>query len=89
MSFIAQNLLYPKEYRYSSIELQTEKQPYELTVYLQGNQSVLPEDFSPCAELAFDLIGNMGIISFYNAKDKTELAVFTKQESALSHGSFS
>ncbi len=89
VSFIAQNLPYPKEYRYSSIELQTEKQPYELMVYLQGNQSVLPEDFSSCAELAFDLIGNMGIISFYNAKDKTELAVFTKQESALSHGSFS
>lgn len=89
VSFIAQNLPYPKEYRYSSIELQTEKQPYELMVYLQGNQSVLPEDFSPCAELAFDLIGNMGIISFYNAKDKTELAVFTKQGSALSHGSFS
>lgn len=87
VSFIAQHLPYPKGYKYSSIELQTEKAPYALMVYLLGNPSVLPEDFSSCADLAFDLIGNVEIISFYNAEDKTELAVFTRQESALSDGS--
>ena len=40
VSSIAQLLSYPKDFRYSSIELKTQTKPYELIVYLTGNDPV-------------------------------------------------
>ena len=61
VSHIAQLLPYPKDYHYSSLELQTREEPYELIVYLNGTDPVQQEDFVNCAAIAFDLIGNMGM----------------------------
>lgn len=79
-SGIAQRLPYPKNYAYSSIELKTEKEPYELIVYLKGSNRTSKEDFENCSTAAFNLIENMGVISFYDADSKTKLASFTKDE---------
>lgn len=78
VSNIAQLLPYPKDYRYSSIELQTRTEPYELIVYLNGKDKVQQEDFESCATTAFNLIGNMGIISFREAESEETIASFTR-----------
>ncbi len=80
VSHIAQLLPYPKDYRYSSIELQTRTEPYELIVALRGEGVVQREDFQNCAATAFDLIGNMGIISFRDAETEEMIASFTRAD---------
>ncbi len=75
---IAQLLPYPKDYRYSSIRLQTDTEPYELTVFVTGKDHVQREDFEGCAAAAFDLIGNMGVISFGRAGTDDMIASFTR-----------
>ena len=79
VSEIARLLPYPKDYGCSSIELQTDAEPYELVVYLAGEKPVPKEDFENCANMAFDLIGNMGVISFREAETKDIIASFTRQ----------
>lgn len=76
VSAIAQQLPYPAGYIYSSIELQTSAKPYELIVYLDGEGSVQKKDFESCALTAFNLIGNMGIISFRNVDSQSAIASF-------------
>lgn len=80
VSQIAQLLPYPKDYRYSSIELQTQMEPYELIVYLTGKDSVQKEDFERCAATAFDLIGNMGVITFCEGESDKKIASFTRMD---------
>lgn len=80
VSNIAQLLPYPKDYRYSSIELQTRTEPYELIVYLNGKDKAQQEDFESCATTAFNLIGNMGIISFREAESEEIIASFTRSD---------
>lgn len=79
-SAIAQSLPYPEGYSYSSIELQTSTEPYELVIYLNGNGNVQEMDFKECADIAFDLIENMGILSFYQANSQTLLFSFTRKD---------
>lgn len=79
-SAIAQRLPYPGEYSYSSIELQTRTEPYELIIYLNGNGKVQEKNFKQCADIAFDLIENMGIISFYSTDSETVLFSFTRED---------
>ena len=76
VSAIAQRLPYPGDYTYSSIELQTSTKPYELIIYLNGNEDVSSEDFKECADIAFDLIGNMDMITFIDAKTENRLASY-------------
>ncbi len=78
VSQIAQLLPYPKDYHYASIELQTNTEPYELIVFLSGKEYVQKEDFEHCAATAFDLIGNMGVISFRKAETNETIASFTR-----------
>lgn len=62
---------YPSGLAYDSIEIQSEKEPYELKVFVSGtteNQDQLEK----CADGAFEIISNMGVISFYQ-KDSGEL----------------
>lgn len=79
VSAIAQQLPYPKGYTYSSIELQTSTEPYELSIYLSGRGSVQEKDFERCEAIAFNLIGNMGIISFCNADSQSVIASFDRE----------
>lgn len=78
VSKIAQNLSYPKGYSYSSIELQTDTEPYELIIFLKENGSAAPEEFEQCAINAFRLIGNMGRLTFSDAETKKTIASFER-----------
>ncbi len=73
---IAQGLPYPEGYSYHSISLQTAEEPYELMVHLTGDAS--NSDFKSCADIAFELIGNMGVISFWNAESGEVIATFER-----------
>lgn len=81
---VAGKLPYPKGYRYSSIELQSEKEPYELIIYLdrkktQGEKTEGEKSFEQCAAIAFKLIDNMEVISFRDANTKKVIASFSLQ----------
>lgn len=79
VSQIAQRLSYPDGYTYASIELQTSAPPYELIIYLHGDADTQQDTFTDCAETAFQLIGNLSMISFRDADSNAELASFQKQ----------
>lgn len=81
VSAIAQRLPYPAGYSYSSIELQTGAEPYELMVFLQGNGDVQKSDFKDCADMAFDLIGNLGVISFHTPESADTGFSFERNDS--------
>ncbi len=78
VSQIAQLLPYPRGYQYSSIELQTHEEPYELMVRLTGEDSVKRKDFVQAASLAFEYIGNLGIISFWREGDEEPMESFAR-----------
>lgn len=80
VSAIAQILPYPAGYTYSSIALQTDTQPYGLTVYLEGKGTELEKYFENCAVEAFDLIGNLDIVSFCKEGDETPMATFARTD---------
>lgn len=88
VSQIAQRLPYPQDYRYSSIELQTDEEPYELMVRLSGEDSVEREDFAQAASLAFEYIGNLGVISFWREGAEEPMESFTREEAEEALGSF-
>lgn len=81
VSAIAQRLPYPKGYSYDSIELQTREEPYELVVFLKKDETaeVTEETFQECADLAFDLIGNLGIFTLKNADTEEVLTAFQQK----------
>lgn len=76
---IAQGLPYPAGYSYGFIELQTEEEPYELIVFLHGEENIPGSDFSSCAEIAFRLIGNMGVISFRDSESNELISSFQRE----------
>ena len=80
VSAIAQILPYPAGYTYSSIALQTDVQPYGLTVYLKGKGTELEKYFENCAVEAFDLIGNLGVVSFCKEGSETPMATFARTD---------
>lgn len=63
---------YPKEYSYDSIEIQSETEPFGLTIFLKGESSVskLEDKLQSNANITFDLIGNLGTITYKNADSK-------------------
>ncbi len=73
---IAQNLPYPEGCAYSSIELQTNTEPYELTVYLNGPGTM--EALMNCADAAFQKIENVGILSFRSADTGETMASYIR-----------
>ena len=81
VSAIAQRLPYPEGYSYSSMELQTSKEPYELKVYLKGKGNANYEDFKKCANIAFDRIANMGVITFCHVDSKEIISSFKRGDS--------
>lgn len=82
VSAIAQNLPYPEGFSYDSIELQTTEEPYELIIFLKkGENAEVEEDtFEECADLAFDLIGNLGIFTLKDADTGEILTVFEQKK---------
>ena len=77
---IAQHLPYPGDYSYDHIEIQSDHEPYELTVYLNGKDDLGQSDFEEASRLAFEQIGNMGVIRFCRVKDGEVIALISRPE---------
>lgn len=61
VNVIAEALPYPSGYIKDYIEIKTSARPYELIVHLKGEGTKEEKDFAECANLAFELIGNMDV----------------------------
>ena len=63
---------YPEGYSYDSIEIQSETEPYGLTVFLKDELSAvkLEDELQVNADMTFDLIGNLGTIDYKTADSK-------------------
>lgn len=73
---VVQNLPYPEGCAYSSIQLQTAEEPYELTVFVNGEGGL--EDFVYCAKDAFHKIENLGILTFRSADTEETMASYIR-----------
>ena len=71
---------YPEGYSYDSIEIQSETEPYGLTVFLKSNPSAstLEDELQVNADLTFDLIGNLGTIDYKTADSKEIIASYER-----------
>lgn len=76
VSAIAQSLPYPESCTYGSIELQTAREPYGMTVFLHGNAQ--ENELMLCGAAAFQQIGNLGTITFRDADSGEEMASFMR-----------
>ena len=63
---------YSEGYSYDSIEIQSETEPYGLTVFLKDEPSAvkLEDELQVNADMTFDLIGNLGTIDYKTADSK-------------------
>lgn len=75
---IASNLPYPEGFSYRSIEIQSDTEPYGLTVFLDGDGNATEKDFENVSKIAFDYIKNMGTIRFCMEATKEEVASFKR-----------
>ena len=69
---------YPEGYSYDSIEIQTEIEPYGLTVFLKDESSAvkLEDELQVNADMTFDLIGNLGTLDYRIADSKEIIASY-------------
>lgn len=79
---IASRLPYPEDYQYDHIEIQSDEEPYGLTIFLKGNSSVEMEQFQKAANKAFESIGNLGSITF-SVVDSEETVTFLEAEDII------
>ena len=78
---IVGNQEYPAGYTYESIEIQSQTEPYGLTVFLKVASPTpeIEEILKDNASEAFDLIGNMGTLAYRNAENKAIIASYERQ----------
>ena len=71
---------YPAGYSYDSIEIQSEAEPYGLTVFLKDEPSAvkLEDELQVNADMTFDLIGNLGTIDYKTADSKEIIASYER-----------
>ena len=71
---------YPEGYSYDSIEIQSETEPYGLTVFLKVESSAVKveEVLQVNADMTFDLIGNLGTIDYKTADSKEIIASYER-----------
>lgn len=71
---------YPKGYEYESIEIQSEKEPYELTVFLKADTSAseIEDELQVNADMTFELIGNLGILSYRDSDSQEIIASYER-----------
>ena len=71
---------YPEGYSYDSIEIQSETEPYGLTVFLKAEQSasMLEDELQVNADMTFDLIGNLGTLDYKTADSKEIIASYER-----------
>ena len=71
---------YPEGYAYDSIEIQSESEPYGLTVFLKAEPSAskLEDELQVNADMTFDLIGNLGTLDYKIAESKEIIASYER-----------
>ena len=71
---------YPEGYSYDSIEIQSETEPYGLTVFLkvESTASRIEDELQVNADIIFDLIGNLGTLEYRVADSKDLIAVYER-----------
>ena len=71
---------YPEWYTYDSIEIQSENEPYGLTVFLKVElpASKLEDELQVNADMTFDLIGNLGTLDYKTADSKEIIASYER-----------
>lgn len=71
---------YPEGYTYDSIEIQSETEPYGLTVFLKEDLSAsrLEDELHVNAHMTFDLIGNLGTLDYKIADSQVIIASYER-----------
>lgn len=71
---------YPEGYSYDSIEIQSETEPYGLTVFLKAAPaaSEIEDELQTNADMAFDLIGNLDTLEYREADSKELIAAYER-----------
>ena len=71
---------YPEGYSYDSIEIQSETEPYGLTVFLKDEPSAakLEDELQVNADMTFDLIGNLETLDYKIADSKEIIASYER-----------
>lgn len=73
---------YPEGYSYDSVEIQSETEPYGLTVFLKVEPSApeLADELQVHADMTFDLIGNLGTLDYKAADSKETIASYERSD---------
>ena len=71
---------YPEGYAYDSIEIQSESEPYGLTVFLKDEPSAsrIEDELQVNADMTFNLIGNLGTLEYRIADSKEIIASYER-----------
>ena len=71
---------YPEGYSYDSIEIQSETEPYGLTVFLKDEPSAsrIEDELQVNADMTFNLIGNLGTLEYRIADSKEIIASYER-----------
>mgnify|MGYP000317337673 CR=1 FL=1 len=71
---------YPAGYSYDSIEIQSETEPYGLTVFLKDEPSAsrIEDELQVNADMTFDLIGNLETLDYRIADSKEIIASYER-----------
>ncbi|MGQ7343631.1 DUF4825 domain-containing protein [Streptococcus suis] len=72
---------YPTGYTYDHIEIRSDEEPYELIIYLKVTE--MPEsdylDLEENSNSIFDLIANLGKVTFVNEETQKEIVSYNKE----------
>ena len=73
---------YPEGYTYDSIEIQSETEPYGLTVFLKVKPSAptLADELQTNADMTFNLIGNLGTLDYKASESKETIASYERAD---------
>lgn len=71
---------YPEGYSYDKIEIQSEKEPYGLTVFLKKEPSAskIEDELQVNADMTFDLIGNLGTLDYKEVDSEELIAAYER-----------
>ena len=78
VSHIVGAMQYPKGAKCETIKIQSEKEPYGLTVYLSGAGIPDAASYQKNALMCFALIGNLEEIKYQNSESGAVLAEFSR-----------
>ncbi|HFI0398457.1 TPA: DUF4825 domain-containing protein [Streptococcus suis] len=72
---------YPAGYTYDHIEIRSDEEPYELIIYLKVTE--MPDsdylDLEQNSNSIFDLIANLGKVTFINEETQKEIVSYNKE----------